>query len=48
MKCIICNTEMKKINLPSETHYQSTKRKTLYICVKCGNEKEVIGGDKCL
>jgi C4-type Zn-finger protein len=46
MKCPQCGTDMKIMNLPSEAHYGAVKLKKLNVCIKCGYEKEVVGGDK--
>jgi uncharacterized Zn finger protein len=47
MKCEYCGTEMKQLNLKHRgTQYHTVRNRTLYICNTCGNEKEVIGGEK--
>ena len=45
MKCK-CGAKMRLLNLPDETFFNETNKHRLWVCSKCGNEKEFVGGGK--
>ena len=46
MNCSKCGTKMIILELPSETYYQEVHKRKLWVCPRCGFEREFRGGGK--
>jgi len=46
MKCPKCGNKMRRTKLHDITRYNESERRILFVCIKCGFDREYRGGGK--